>query len=83
MVLLKHLITQEKVSSRHASWIAYLQQFTFLIKHTYGITFVIKHTYGISNRVADALSRQHSLLSVLHVSVPGFSTSADMYLTNL
>ncbi|WZY94938.1 hypothetical protein YC2023_067267 [Brassica napus] len=45
-------------------------------------TFVIKHTSGVSNRVADALSRRHSLLSVLHVSVPGFSTFADLYPTD-
>lgn len=66
---LKHLSTQDKVSSRHASWIAYLKQFMF----------VIKHTSGISNRVADALSRRHSLLSTLHVSVPGFGLFADLY----
>ena len=69
---LKHLSTQDKVSSRHASWIAYLQQFTF----------VIKHTSGASNRVADALSLRHSLLSILHVSVPGFSSLADLYPTD-
>ncbi|KAL0689468.1 hypothetical protein Bca4012_089146 [Brassica carinata] len=51
---------QGKVSSRHASWISYLQQFTF----------VIKHTSRASNRVADAPSRHHSLLAVLHTSVP-------------
>jgi hypothetical protein len=66
---LKHLSSQEKVSSRHADWIAYLQQFTF----------VIKHTSGVSNRVTDALSRRHALLAVLHVSVPGFGTFADLY----
>lgn len=33
---LKHLDNQVKVSSRHANWIAYLQQFTFAIKHKSG-----------------------------------------------
>ena len=66
---LKHLSSQDKVSARHASWVSYLQQFTF----------VIKHTSGVSNRVADALSRRRTLLSVLHVSVPGFGTFADLY----
>ncbi|XP_022889239.1 uncharacterized protein LOC111404704 [Olea europaea var. sylvestris] len=48
----KHLGTQDKVSARHASWIAYLQQFTF----------VIKHKAGALNKIADALSRRkHSL----------------------
>lgn len=66
---LKHLGNQDKVSARHASWISYLQQFTF----------VIEHTSGVTNKVADALSRRHSLLYVLHVSVPGFSSFADLY----
>lgn len=42
----------------------------------------MKHTTGSSNRVADALSRMRSLLTVLHVSVPGFSSVADLYPTN-
>lgn len=67
----KHLSSQGKDSSRHASWIAYLQQFTF----------VIKHTFGASNRVADALSRRRSLLAVLHNSVPGFAYLSDLYAT--
>lgn len=50
-----------KFTSRHASWIGYLQQFTF----------VIKHTSGASNRVAKGLSHRQSLLAVLHSSVPG------------
>lgn len=43
---LRHLDSQAKVSSRHATWIAFLQQFTF----------VIRHQSGKTNRVADALS---------------------------
>ncbi|KAF8109192.1 hypothetical protein N665_0101s0022 [Sinapis alba] len=70
---LKHLSNQGKVSSLHASWIDYLQQFTF----------VIKHTSGASNRVADALSRRHSLLAVLHSSVPGFAAFVDLYPTDI
>lgn len=69
---LKHLNSQDKVSSRHAAWVAYLQQFTF----------VIKHTSGVSNRVADALSRRRSLLAVMHVSVPGFATFSDLYMSD-
>ncbi|KAL6558852.1 hypothetical protein OROMI_019202 [Orobanche minor] len=41
---LKHLATQDNLSARHATWVAYLQQFTF----------VLKHRSGNSNRVADA-----------------------------
>ena len=44
---LKHLHSQDKVSVRHASWIAYLQQFTF----------VVKHKAWVTNKVADAFSR--------------------------
>ncbi|KAI9161122.1 hypothetical protein LWI28_014596 [Acer negundo] len=49
---LRHLHSQDKISSRHAAWSAYLQQFTF----------VLKHKAGVSNRVADALSRRVNLL---------------------
>lgn len=66
---LRHLDSQAKVSSRHASWIAYLQQFTFSIRHQSGKT----------NRVADALSRRHTLLGTLHITVLGFTTPADLY----
>lgn len=66
---LKHLDSQSKISSRHASWIAYLQQFTFMIRHQSGKT----------NKVADALSRRHTLLATFHASVPGVATFADAY----
>lgn len=69
---LKHLNTQGNVSSRHASWIAFLQQFTF----------VIKHISGYSNRVDDALSYRQSLLTVLHTSVLGFGSFVDLYTSN-
>lgn len=65
---LKLLSSQAKVSARHASWIAYLQQFTF-----------IRHTSGASNRVADALSRRHTVLAVLYTSVTGFGLFVDLY----
>lgn len=66
---LRHLDSQAKVSSHHASWIAYLQQFTFSIRHQSGTT----------NRVADALSRRHNLLTTIHTTVPGFASLADLY----
>lgn len=50
----KHLGSQDKISARHASWIAFLQQFTF----------VIKHQSGRTNKVADALSIPWSRLSM-------------------
>lgn len=66
---MKYLGSQDNISSRHASWIAYLQQFAF----------VIKHQSCRVNKVADALSRQHSLIASLSVSVPGFATFAELY----
>ncbi|XP_022897597.1 uncharacterized protein LOC111411281 [Olea europaea var. sylvestris] len=53
---LKHLSSQESISACHASWVAFLQQFNF----------VIKHQAGSSNRLADALSRRHGLLQGPH-----------------
>lgn len=67
---LKHLGSQDKISHRHASWIFYLQQFTF----------VIKHKAGVSNRVADALSHRHGLLTEMRVHFPGFDLFVDLYL---
>ncbi|KAK0573343.1 hypothetical protein LWI29_006770 [Acer saccharum] len=55
---------QDKISARHASWSSYLQQFTF----------VLKHKAGTSNRVADALSRRHNLLSTMALTVLGFDS---------
>lgn len=69
---LRHLDSQAKVSSRHATWISYLQQFTFSIRHQSGKT----------NRVADALSRRHSLLTTMHTRVTGFATFGDLYSTD-
>ena len=43
---LKHINRQDKLSSRHANWAAYIQKFSF----------VIKHKSGALNRVADALN---------------------------
>lgn len=69
---LRHLDSQAIVSARHASWITFLQQFTFSIKHQ----------AGKMNRVADALSRRHSLLSTVHSTVPGFATFSELYVTD-
>lgn len=66
---LRHLDSQAKVSARHAGWIAYLQKFTFSIRHQSGKT----------NRVADALSRRHALVTTMQNSVPGFASFADLY----
>jgi len=62
----------DKISSRHASWATYLQQFTF----------VIKHKAGTQNRVADALSRRKNLLVDMHVKVLGFDSFQKLYVSD-
>ncbi|KAJ0885239.1 putative nucleotidyltransferase, Ribonuclease H [Helianthus annuus] len=71
---LRHIRSQDKVSHKHARWMAFLEKFTF----------VVKHKSGISNRVADALSRRSSLLVSMRVVVPGLDNlmeqlTADPY----
>ncbi|PKI54057.1 hypothetical protein CRG98_025551, partial [Punica granatum] len=66
---LKHLHSQDKVSACHASWVAYLERFTFAVKHKSGVT----------NRIADALSRRRSILSKMTVE-PWVDISMDFVL---
>lgn len=70
---LRHLDSQVKVSVHHTSWIAFLQQFTFSICHQ----------SGKKNRVADALSRRHSLLTTMNTSIKGFASFADLYASDI
>ena len=66
---LKHINNQDKLSDRHAEWASYLQEFTF----------VVKHKAGILNKVADALSRRTSLLTLMRTKVLGFYSFAELY----
>ena len=50
-------------------WVEYLQSFTF----------VIKHKSQVTNRVADALSRRHSLLTKMKVGVIIFYEMKELY----
>ncbi|PKI76932.1 hypothetical protein CRG98_002719, partial [Punica granatum] len=74
---LKHLHNQDKVLARHASWVAYLEHFTF----------VVKHKSRVTNHVADALSRRRSILSRMTVErckvcqvSKGTATNAGLYM---
>ncbi|GJV92162.1 putative nucleotidyltransferase, ribonuclease H [Tanacetum coccineum] len=58
---LRHIRTQDKVSHKHGHWLAFLEKFTF----------VVKHKTGISNQAIDALSRRSNLLVSMQVDVPG------------
>jgi ribonuclease HI len=49
---LQFVTQQEKLNQRHAKWVEYMQNFTF----------VIKHISGTANKVVDALSRKCLLL---------------------
>ncbi|GJV31416.1 reverse transcriptase domain-containing protein [Tanacetum coccineum] len=65
---LRHIRTQDKVSHKHGRWLAFLEKFTF----------VVKHKTGVANRVADALSRRSGLLVTIQVNVPGLDVTRDM-----
>ena len=69
---LKHLNAQDKLSARHAKWVSYLQQFTF----------VIKHKSGALNKVADALSRRANFLTTMNTQVLGFDSLRDLLSTD-
>lgn len=66
---LQHLNSQDTMSSRYASWVTYLQQFTF----------TLKHKSGASNRMVDALSRHHLVLTNMRTPVPGFDLLPELY----
>ncbi|PKI52839.1 hypothetical protein CRG98_026787 [Punica granatum] len=63
------LHSQDKVSAHHASWVAYLERFTFVVKY--------------ANRVANALSGRRSVLSRMTVEVPGFNSFAELLKVDL
>ncbi|GJX76150.1 putative CCCH-type zinc finger family protein [Tanacetum coccineum] len=66
---LKYINNQHTLSPRHAKWVSILQNFNF----------TLKHKAGIHNKVADALSRRASYLSVMRAEVQGFDTFKEMY----
>jgi len=66
---LKYLKGQSKLNKRHAKWVEFLEQFTY----------VIKHKQGKINVVVDALSRRYTLLHVLNVQFLGFDHVKKIY----
>lgn len=67
-----HLNSQDKVSICHAEWIAFLQQFTFNIKHK----------SRALNKVVDALSGMRNILNTMRVEVVGFDYFKDLFETD-
>ena len=57
----------------HAWWLQFLQRFDF----------AIKHTPGIINKVADTLSRNGTLLTLLQGEIIVFSHIKDLYPTDI
>ncbi|KAJ0589753.1 putative nucleotidyltransferase, Ribonuclease H [Helianthus annuus] len=66
---LRFINGQHKLNARHAKWVEYLQDFSF----------VIKHKAGANNTVADALSRRRALVTSLKVQVEGFDIFRHLY----
>ncbi|KAL5538163.1 hypothetical protein UlMin_045629 [Ulmus minor] len=69
---LQFLHSQKSINRMHARWIMFLQRFSY----------VFKHKAGVNNKVADALSRRPSLLSIMHSEVVGFENLQDVYPTD-
>ncbi|KAK8934500.1 hypothetical protein KSP39_PZI014301 [Platanthera zijinensis] len=68
---LRYLNSQKEVR-RHAKWAAFLQEYTFHIRHKPGVT----------NRVADALSRRAHLLGSLHLRLTDLDSQKESYATD-
>lgn len=69
---LSQLHSQKRINARHARWIDFLQQYTF----------VLKHKAGIENRVVDALSHKSCLIHTLTNAVTCFEDIKKHYQAN-
>jgi hypothetical protein len=58
-----------KLNQKHVKWVEYMHNFTF----------VIKHIYGIVSKVVDALSRKCLLMQEFRVKTLGFDNLKEMY----
>jgi hypothetical protein len=66
---LQFITRQEKLNQRHATW----------VKFMHNLTFFIKHIIGITNKFVDALSRKSLILHEFQVETLGFEHLKEMY----
>ncbi|CAL5380145.1 unnamed protein product [Camellia sinensis] len=66
---LKYINSQSYLNKSHAIWVAYLQQFTFSLRHK----------SGVLNKVADGLSRRSTLLIEMKSEIVGFDEFCTFY----
>ena len=66
---LKHWSSQSTVNPKHARWIDYISEYSF----------VLKHKSRVENKGADALSRIGYLLQTMQVEVLGFDRLKGAY----
>jgi hypothetical protein len=66
---LQFITRQEKLNHKHAKWVEYMQNFTFVIKH-------ISRT---AKKVIDALSKKCLILQEFRVKNLGFDNLKEMY----
>jgi hypothetical protein len=66
---LQFITKQEILNQRHAKWVAFMQNFNF----------VIKHIVGNANKVVDALRRRCLILKEFQVKTLGFEHLKDKY----
>ncbi|KAJ0967944.1 hypothetical protein J5N97_024861 [Dioscorea zingiberensis] len=66
---LRYFCIQRKLSDKHARWVAFLQEYTF----------ILHHRPGSENKPADALSRVITVLHSMSTSVIGFDRLKDEY----
>ena len=66
---LRYLNSQKKLNARHAKWVAFLNEYSF----------VINHLAGIENKAANALSQLTVTLHRMSGHVIGFDRLKDEY----
>ncbi|RDX92804.1 Retrovirus-related Pol polyprotein, partial [Mucuna pruriens] len=69
---LKYLKDQHKLNKKHAKWVEFFEQFTY----------IIKHKQGKANIMVNALSRRHALLAMLETKLLGFKSLKDLYVND-